>query len=197
MSESYFTDMHEYRSTAGKEWKAPQMFFRADKSFYMPNFQGSTLVSSKIKDSTSVLKDKVSVVKIYTSLSGENHVNSYFDSPGKASAEPDPALGYQIIDITVLDRPVNRWISKFFAFRTRRRLPKTQHDLFFYAQPLPDQLSSAIGQINRYTGYLYIVDGDCKIRWAACAKAIEEEKESFERCLKGVIAEHRMRTRKE
>ncbi|KAK7208578.1 ATP10 protein-domain-containing protein [Myxozyma melibiosi] len=196
MAESYFIDMHDYRKTQGKEWKAPQMFFRADKALYMPNFHGTTLASSAEKDTTSALKGKVSVVKLYSQLSGEHHVDSYFGSSAEAIADVSEESGYQTVDITVPDRKVNKWISKFFAFRTRRKLPKSRHDLFFYAQPLPDQLSHAIGQVNKYTGYVYIVDGDCKIRWAACAKAMEEEKESFRKCLKGVVAEHKVRLRK-
>ncbi|KAK9240843.1 ATP10 protein-domain-containing protein [Lipomyces kononenkoae] len=192
-SKSYFSEMHQYKRNMGKEWIAPKMFFRADKALYMPNFYGTTLASRQATDTTSVLKGHVSIVKIYSSISGERQVNSYFDSPEKAVADVHNDEGYQIVDITIPESFVKAWISRLFRYRTKKVVGKSRYDKFFYAQKLPGQLHLAIGAANRYCGYVYLVDRDCKVRWAAGGYSTAEEKDSMQRCLRGLIAENRAR----
>ncbi|KAK9492752.1 ATP10 protein-domain-containing protein [Lipomyces doorenjongii] len=195
-TKSYFSEMHQYKKNMGKEWIAPKMFFRADKALYMPNFYGTTLASRKATDTTSALKGNLSIVKIYSSVSGERQVNSYFDSPEKALADVREEEGYQIVDITIPESFVKAWISKFFQYRTKNVVGKTRHSKFFYAQKLPGQLNLAIGAANQYCGYVYLVDRDCKVRWAAGGYATAEEKDSMQRCLLGLVAEDRARQNK-
>ncbi|KAK9460090.1 ATP10 protein-domain-containing protein [Lipomyces oligophaga] len=195
-SKSYFSEMRDFTKTMGKEWVAPRMYFRADKALYMPNFFGPTLLSSKPSDTTSVLRGKVSVVKLYSSVSGEQQVNSYFKSPAYAAGTHLTGdEDYQIIDINVPESFVKRWVSKLFAGRTRAALPQHRYAKFFYASMLPHKLNRSIGFVNKFSGYVYIVDRECRIRWAACGKAEPEERESFVQCLNGVLAEHQAHMR--
>ncbi|KAK9248630.1 ATP10 protein-domain-containing protein [Lipomyces tetrasporus] len=195
-SKSYFSEMHLYKKNMGKEWIAPNMFFRADKALYMPNFYGTTLASRKFTDTTTALKGHLSIVKIYSSVSGERQVNSYFGSPENALADVPEEEGYQIVDITIPESFVKSWISKFFQYRTKRVVGKSRYSKFFYAQKLPGQLNLSIGAANRYCGYVYLVDRDCKVRWAAGGYATAEEKDSMQRCLRGLVAEDRTRQKK-
>ncbi|KAK9370154.1 ATP10 protein-domain-containing protein [Lipomyces kononenkoae] len=195
-SKSYFSEMHQYKKNMGKEWIAPRMFFRADKALYMPNFYGTTLASRKKTDTTSVLNGHVSIVKIYSSISGERQVNSYFDSLEKAAADALDDEGYQIVDITIPESFVKAWISKLFQYRTKRLVGKSRYRKFFYAQKLPGQLNLAIGAANKFCGYVYLVDRDCKVRWAAGGYATADEKDSMQKCLRGLIAEDRARKTK-
>ncbi len=45
---------------------------------------------------------------------------------------------------------------------------------------------------NSRIGYIYLVDENLKIRWAACADAKEEEEEALTRCV-GVLLNRRKR----
>ncbi|KAK9451839.1 ATP10 protein-domain-containing protein [Limtongia smithiae] len=194
MQTSYFQDMRDFGRTHGKDWVAPRMYFRADRALYMPNFVGSTLSSGMRNEvgTTAALKGKVSVVKLYCSLSGEKQVATYFSSPEKRDHNGD---GYQVVDITVPESFAKRWISKMFASQTRARVGPERYGLFFYARmPPQQQVSQAIGFSNKFSGYVYIVDAECKIRWAASGSASAEEAESLERCLKGVVAENKARS---
>jgi hypothetical protein len=39
-----------------------------------------------------------------------------------------------------------------------------------------------MGMTNSRVGYVYLVDEECRIRWAGCADAMKEESEALERC---------------
>ena len=55
-----------------------------------------------------------------------------------------------------------------------------------------DMMKEAIGLLNDKTGYVYLVDGESKVRWAGSALAEEGEKESLVRGLRKLIQEARM-----
>lgn len=44
---------------------------------------------------------------------------------------------------------------------------------------------------NSRIGYVYLVDENLKIRWAACADAKEEEEEALVRCVGVLLNRHR------
>ncbi|KAK9466878.1 ATP10 protein-domain-containing protein [Lipomyces arxii] len=196
MSKSYFSEMHEYIRTMGKQWTAPKLYFKADKALYLPNFIGTTVKSSKLSATTTALKGHVSIVKIYSALSGERQIQSYFDNPDDAWKPVPVEKGYQIVDIYIPESFIKSWISKIFQGRTRKLIGQERYDKFFYATKLPGQLNLSIGLTNRYCGYIYLVDRDCKIRWAACGDAIDEERDSLKRCLEGMVSEDRARQKK-
>lgn len=42
--------------------------------------------------------------------------------------------------------------------------------------------------VNKHVGYVYLVDEMCRVRWAGCADAKEEEAKALENCA-GVLLE--------
>ena len=71
-------------------------------------------------------------------------------------------------------RPQQDW-SKYFLIR----------------RGVEEDIREAIGLLNSKVGYVYLVDTECKIRWAGSAIAHELEQESLVRNLKRVLAEAR------
>lgn len=47
-----------------------------------------------------------------------------------------------------------------------------------------------LGMTNSRIGYVYLVDENLKIRWAACADAMEEEEEALVRCTGVLLDRH-------
>ena len=45
-----------------------------------------------------------------------------------------------------------------------------------------DYVRDEMGMTNSRVGYVYLVDEECRIRWAGCADAMKEESEALERC---------------
>ena len=48
-----------------------------------------------------------------------------------------------------------------------------------------------LGMTNSRIGYVYLVDENLKIRWAACADAKKEEEEALIRCAGVLLNRHR------
>ncbi|KAK9457057.1 ATPase assembly factor ATP10 [Dipodascopsis uninucleata] len=196
VQKSYFQEMRDLGRNWGKEWTAPKAIFRADKALYMPNFYGTTLDSNKEVGSTSILHGKISLVKVYSALSGEKQIWSWFESEDHANGHRPvsgddlyPGGGYNIVDIYIPESFIKGWISKFFNYRTRQSIPKERYGQFLYAKRLSSQLDRSIGIVNKYAGYLYLVDENCKIRWAASGISTPEEIESLKKSLRLLFAE--------
>lgn len=39
-----------------------------------------------------------------------------------------------------------------------------------------------LGMTNKHVGYVYLLDEMCRVRWAGCADAKEEETRALEKC---------------
>lgn len=61
------------------------------------------------------------------------------------------------------------------------------HDLTDCPLP-PLQLKEPLGITNKHVGYIYLVDPDCKIRWAGNAYATEEERQGLRKAVAVLIA---------
>lgn len=51
-------------------------------------------------------------------------------------------------------------------------------------------LREPLGMTNRHVGYVYLVDEQCRIRWAGCADAKPEEAEALRSCTGVLLARH-------
>jgi hypothetical protein len=52
----------------------------------------------------------------------------------------------------------------------------------------PAQLKEPLGITNKHVGYIYLVDPDCKIRWAGNAYATEEERQGLRKAVAVLMA---------
>lgn len=44
-----------------------------------------------------------------------------------------------------------------------------------------------MGMVNKHIGYIYLVDENCKIRWAGCGFATEDEDVSLQNCTRVLL----------
>lgn len=181
ISKSQYEDVYKFRDTAGKMFVAPSAYFRADKALYMPNFVGRTLLENELdkKATTAVLANKISIVRIFTSLTGEKHTNSYFYD----GENPENVVenGFQMVDINIPDNFATELLVRWHASKIRKQIPDpARHGRYFIARKgVTKSMKEAINIENKYSGYIYLVDGDCKIRWAACGNASDEERSAL------------------
>ncbi|CDO56398.1 hypothetical protein DV454_000032 [Geotrichum candidum] len=183
IAKSQYEDVYKFRDTKGKMFVAPGAYFRKDKALYMPNFVGRTVEKGKEKEfraTTDVLKGKVSVVRIASYLSGENHTNSYFRD-GETGNTADESTGFQIVDINLPDNWATEILVRWHANKIRGELKDpARHGRYFIARKgVTKELKDQLFMTNKYTGYVFLVDQDCKIRWAACGNATDEERASL------------------
>ncbi|RFU36017.1 hypothetical protein B7463_g338, partial [Scytalidium lignicola] len=198
MSTPYYREWSNMRHHKGKSFVAPPKLFRADRALYFPNFHGRTLIKDKkLRDTTSVLEDKVSVVSIFNSAWAENQAATFASE--KQNPELHQVLEYnkdvaQKIQINIEDNFMKAWIIKLFRPRLRRRLRKEDWDRYFVVRKgVTDENKDAIGLLNSKVGYTYLLDGDCKIRWAGSGNAEPDEKEGLVKGLRRLVEEYRNR----
>ncbi|KAF2456808.1 ATP10 protein-domain-containing protein [Lineolata rhizophorae] len=183
----------------GKTFVANPRLFRSDLALYFPNLQGLTLAdASAPQDTTPVLCGRVSVVTLYSSRWGEEQAQTWVD--GQQNPRVEQALREapegvaQKVDINVEENPLKAGILKLFFFNLRRQRPVEEHGRYFVVRRgVSHSIRETIGLVNEKVCYVYLLDRNCKIRWAGSGDATPEEKESMAKGLRKLIYEAQSR----
>jgi ATPase complex subunit ATP10 len=194
-SQNYFRDFINIRKyRGGKTFMANPRIFRADMSLYFPNLHGETLAEASA-DTTPVLKGKVSVVNIYSSQWGEAQAQTFTgekENPALAEVLKQHSDVAQRIDINIEENPMKAWVIELFKWRLRK--PRAMEDwgkYFIVRKGVSQRIRETIGLLNGRVGYIYLVDENCKIRWAASGNAEGTEKDDLTRGLERLVREIR------
>lgn len=181
MATPYFREWSNMRLHKGKSFLAPPRLFKAERSLYFPNLHGQTLAKQEpLKDTTPTLEDKISVVSVFSSAWAENQAATF------ASEKHNPELqeaikrsggAAQLIQINIEENALKAMIVKLFVSRLRKTMgPDNWGRYFLVRKGLPDETRDLIGLLNTKVGYTYLLDGECRIRWAASGPAEGDEK---------------------
>ncbi|KUJ20610.1 uncharacterized protein LY89DRAFT_640315 [Mollisia scopiformis] len=198
ISAPYFRDFSNMRHHKGKSFLAPPRLFKADKALYFPNFQGQTLLKDKTpKDTTPLFEDKVSVVSVFSSQWAENQAATF------ASEKQNPELHElvkssdgmaQLVQINVEENALKAWIVRMFMGSLRKRLGEDNWNRYFLVRRgITDEIRDNIGLLNSKVGYTYLLDGECRIRWAGSGPSEGDEKESLVKGARRLVDELRAR----
>lgn len=194
MSTPYFREWSNMRLHKGKTFLAPPRLFKGSHALWFPNLHGETLVKEKeqaMKDTTTVLEGRVSVVTVFSSAWAEAQVASF------ASLEKNPELmevlkdgGAQLVQINVEENALKAGIISLFKGSLRKRIGEENWGKYFVVRKgLTDDARERIGVLNSKVGYVYLLDGECKIRWAGSGVASQDEREGLVRGVKRLIEE--------
>lgn len=205
IAKPYFRDWSNLRFHKGKIFKSNERLFRSDASLWFPNFYGKTLrkdepVGDKKdgyrglgRDTCEVMDRKVSIVSIVSSTWAQGQVDSFI------SKEQNPEL-HQVLKehsdvaqqvwINHENNTLKWWLLQMFRGNLRRQRTKQEHRRYFMVRRGVDEMmKEAIGLLNDKVGFVYLVDTDCKIRWAGSAEAEPSERESMVKGLRRLIQE--------
>lgn len=180
----------------GKSFLAPPGLFKGEKALYFPNFYGQTLLKDKLhRDTTTLLEDKISVVSVFSSAWAENQAATF------ASEKNNPQLHEivknsgglaQIVRINVEENALKAMIVKFFMPGLRKKLGNENWGRYFLVRKgISDEIRDAVGLLNSKVGYTYLLDGDCRIRWAGSGPCEGDEKEGLVKGVRRLIEELR------
>ncbi|EOO02130.1 putative mitochondrial atpase complex subunit atp10 protein [Phaeoacremonium minimum UCRPA7] len=189
ISRPYFRDWTNMQYHKGKTFLSPPRLFKADLSHYFPNLFGQTLLKKdhSPRDTTPVLEGKASVVTLFSSAWAENQVQSFVSK--KANPALHELLGKnsgkaQMVQINVEDNSLKYWIIRLFMGSLRKRVGKDNWGRYFIVRRgISDEIREHIGLLNSKVGYTYLVDSNCRIRWAGSGPSEPEEREGL---VKGV-----------
>ena len=140
-----------------------------------------------------MLKGRVSVTAIYSSMWAENQVNSFIgetQNPRLHEVLRESSSSAQIVRINVEENFMKAWIIGLFKGSLRRQVSEASWDKYFVVRRgITDEIRESMGLLNSKVGYTYLVDRQCKIRWAGSATAHEEEKDSLVKSAKILLRE--------
>lgn len=185
-----FKNIRKYRS--GKTFMANPRIFKQEAAMYFPNFHGDTLAEKDV-DTTPQLQGRVSVVNVYSSQWGETQARTFTGKSANPelyntlSQYPDVA---QMVDVNIEENSMKAWIIALFQWRLRSRRPKEDWEKYFIIrQGVSERIRETIGLLNGRVGYVYLLDQECKIRWAGSGDAEGTEMGDLNRGLRRLAAD--------
>lgn len=216
ISKPYFRDWSNLRYSKGKGFIAPERLFRAETALFFPNFLGRTLRKGQARadrkdgfsglgrDTCEVMDGKISVVSLVTSEWAQSQVQSFVGGNGNSELSRvllDNNDLAQHVEINYESNTLRYWILRLFGMRRLRaeRSLEQQDRYYVVRKGLDDTLKDALAAKNEKVGYVYLVDPHFRIRWAGCAIAEPEERQSLVRGVRKLLQEAKgqRETRKE
>ena len=188
------------RFSKGKSFLAPVKLFRADKALYFPNLRGVTLAEPKDpQDTTFILQGKISVVCVFSGSWAESQTTTFFKGNEKLEKVLKAGSGLvQRVDINREENSMKAALIKIFMGNLRRNLPVEQHARYFLVRRgFTEDIRLDMGILNGQVGYVFLLDSECRIRWAGSAEAGPGEQDSLVRGVAKLVQEFRKRQESE
>ncbi|MCJ1284742.1 Mitochondrial ATPase complex subunit atp10 [Xylographa opegraphella] len=179
-----------------KPFISPPTLIRAPKALYFPNLHGRTLLSPSA-DTTPLLRGKTSLVALFCGTWAERQAQTFLGSPPAPHPSLAPLLAahadvLQRVDINMEDNALKAVLIRLFMPSLRRQLPRAQHARYFLVRRgVTDVIREALGVRNGKVGYVYLVDSECRIRWAGSGPAGAGEVDSLVRGVGRLVGEGR------
>lgn len=198
---SGFHDLYVLKKTNGKLFISPPSYWKADKSLYFPHVVGQRLSDNKECNVEDTLKGKVSIIRLFTTDVGKNLINSYFidnkhnldylKNDESLLKVQDGLKSAQIVEINLAENWLKTMVVKLVKNRYASIVPPHRHDKTFISNrdQLPFQIREQLQINNLYSGYVFVVDENLKIRWAACGEATQKDFNLLWKCVKAVRSE--------
>lgn len=84
------------------------------------------------------------------------------------------------------------WLISMFMGSLRKSLGQENWGRYFLVQKgVTDYIKESIGLLNSKVGYTYLVDPQCRIRWAASGTGSPDEKEGLVKGFRKLVSEAR------
>jgi ATPase complex subunit ATP10 len=201
ISKPYFREWSNMRLHKGKSFLAPPRLFKSDKALYFPNFHGQTLTKDKkLLDTTPVLEGKVSVVSVFSSAWAENQAATFVseqNNPGLHQIIKSSGGSAQLIRVNIEENWLKAAIVRFFMPGLRKKLGFDNWGRYFLVvKGVTEDTRDSIGLLNSKVGYTYLLDGECRIRWAGSGRAEGDETESLVTGVRRLVEEVKTRQEK-
>ncbi|KAI0972544.1 ATP10 protein-domain-containing protein [Xylaria arbuscula] len=193
MSRPYFRDWGNLQFHKGKTFIAPPRLFKGDLSLFFPNLYGRTLLKTdkEPRDTTPVLRGRVSVVSVFSSLWAENQCNTFV---GSAAVEDIIAASQgraQHVRINIEEDAMKAFLVRLWIGRLRRQVggEENYERYFLVRRGVSDEIRESIGLLNSKVGYTYLLDADCRIRWAGSGDSEDHERDGLVKGLQRLLLE--------
>ena len=182
----------------GKSFLSPPRLFKAERALYFPNLHGQTLLKDKKeRDTTPVFEDRVSIVSVFSSAWAENQAATFVSekqNPELHEVVKGSGGKAQMVQINIEENGLKAMIIRLFMPSLRKRLGVDNWSRYFLVRRgISDETRDAIGLLNSKVGYTYLLDGECKIRWAGSGPSEGDEKEGLVKGAQRLIEELKLK----
>jgi ATPase complex subunit ATP10 len=190
MRKPYFRDWTNMELHKGKTFVSPPRLFKGDLSLWFPNLHGTTLLKSDRTphDTTPTLAGKISVVSMFSGTWAEGQTKSFVgreSNPGLVMALEDNKDQAQLVRVNVEEDGLKAMFIRIFLGSLRKTIGEENwHRYFIVRRGVTDEVRESIGLLNSKVGYVYLLDTECRIRWAGSGYAEDHEKTGL---IKGVL----------
>lgn len=197
MSRPYFRDWGNLSFHKGKTFIAPPRMFKGDLSLFFPNVYGQTLLktNSAPRDTTPTLQGKISVVSVFSSVWAENQVKTFVDkenNPKLDSILEQNKGTAQRVWINIEENSLKAFLIKLFKGGIRRRIGEPNwHRYFLVRKGISEEIRENVGLLNRSVGYVYLLDSQCRIRWAGSGPSEDHEREGLANSVQRLLDEEK------
>ncbi|KIY47915.1 hypothetical protein FISHEDRAFT_74253 [Fistulina hepatica ATCC 64428] len=178
VTRSNFHDIQMLRHHGGKTWIAPKQLIREDKALYLPDISGKDL-NGQTTHTTTLCFGKITVLSLISTKVSELQ-STGFVMPTNERYAGNPL--YQHLQINLQDSSMKSWIVTLFASSIKRTIDPNRHHLYIISKENMEYYREPLGRDTSKVVYVYLIDENLKIRWAAGADPLEEEVRALEIC---------------
>jgi ATPase complex subunit ATP10 len=94
----------------------------------------------------------------------------------------------QMVQINIEENTLKHMIIKLFMPGLRRKYGVDNWGRYFVVKRgVSEEIRNAIGLLNSKVGYTYLLDGECRIRWAGSGPAEAGEREGLVRGVRRLV----------
>ncbi|KAJ7350531.1 ATP10 protein-domain-containing protein [Mycena albidolilacea] len=182
LNKGYYTDVAKLIRPGhmGKTWIAPEVLIREDKSLYLPNIKGKDLEKKEQKHTTLMCYGKITLLAIESTELSVLQTKSFISSV-HPRFESNPL--YQRMHINIQENMLKALVVNLFLHNLRANVPKELYGNCLLSTQNMEYLREPMGCVNKMVGYIYLIDENLKIRWAAGGDATAVELKALESCL--------------
>ncbi len=152
--------------------------------------------SETTSSTTSVLAGRTSIVSVFSGSWAEQQTLSFVgerQNPGLArEVERLEGEGVQRVWINVEEDWMKAGLVRLFLRGGRKGKSGAEWGRSFVVRSgVSDEVKDSIGMANGKVGYVYLVDGNCRIRWAGSGDADTGEREGLVGVVKRLVESSR------
>ncbi len=100
--------------------------------------------------------------------------------------------GVQRVNVNVEEDWMKSWLVRMSVGALRKQWPKEEWGRYFFVRRgFTSDLREGLGIANGKVGFVYFVDEECKIRWAACGNAADGEAHGLVRGVRKLVEDRK------
>jgi ATPase complex subunit ATP10 len=151
------------------------------RALYFPAIGGTCLFDNKERNTADMLKGKVSLVCILTSVLSEQHAKSYYEAALELYGSGKDR-NFQLVQINLQENRLKAYVVSLFASSLKKTIPVHLQSTYLLSHQDLTMEREDLALHNKHVGYTYLVGPDEKSRWGGAAFAEREERQALIAC---------------